>query len=145
MSNDGGKTFSPNFRVSDTTFNPNAGAFTDANGKTDDYLGDRIGVAPSNGIAYAVWTDTRNGSQDIYLQKYSLTLPPQPPLDRLYPNNTPATATALGPVTAQQVVPAADGGPGRRQLVPPPGRRDRRARRRGDGDLGRRPAASGSS
>jgi hypothetical protein len=105
VSNDGGKTFSANFRVSDTTFNPAAGAFTDANGLTDDYLGDRIGLVAVDGVAYAVWTDNRNGSQDIYLQKYSLNQPPAPPLDRLYPDNTPATATGLGRVTAQQLVP----------------------------------------
>src|SRR5262249_51228273 len=61
VSNDGGKDFSANFRLSDTTFNPFAGAFADANGNTDDYLGDRIGLVAVNGIAYAVWTDTRNG------------------------------------------------------------------------------------
>ena len=103
VSNDGGKTFSANFRLSDTTFNPAAGAFTDANGQSDDYLGDRIGLVAVDGVAYAVWTDTRNGSQDIYLQKYSLNQPPAPPLDRLYPDNTPATATGLGQVTSQQL------------------------------------------
>jgi hypothetical protein len=106
VSNDGGKTFSANFRVSDTTFNPAAGAFTDANGLTNDYLGDRTSLVAVDGVAYAVWTDTRNGSQDIYLQKYSLNQPPAPSLDRLYPDNTPATATRLGQVTTQQLVPS---------------------------------------
>jgi hypothetical protein len=105
VSNDGGKDFSANFRLSDTTFNPFAGAFTDANGKTHYYLGDRIGLVAVNGIAYAVWTDTRNGNQDLYLQRYSLDQPPAPPLDRYYPDNTPATATNLGQVTSQQIVP----------------------------------------
>ena len=111
VSNDGGQTFSPNFRLTDTTFNPAAGAFTDANGTTSDYLGDRIGLVAVNGVAYAVWTDTRNGSQEIYLQKYSLNQPPAPPLDRFYPDNTPATATDLGQVTAQQLVPDLTVGP----------------------------------
>jgi hypothetical protein len=112
VSNDGGKTFSANFRVSDTTFNPAAGAFTDANGKSDDYLGDRTGLVAVDGVAYAVWTDTRNGSQDIYLQKYSLNQPPAAPLDRLYPDNTPATATGLGQVTARQLEPGLKVSPG---------------------------------
>src|SRR5262249_3139942 len=64
-----------------------------------------------NGIAYAVWTDTRNGNQDVYLQKYSLDQPPAPPLDRYYPDNTPATATNLGQVTSQQIVPGLKVGP----------------------------------
>jgi hypothetical protein len=105
VSNDGGKTFSANFRVSDTTFNPAAGAFIAANGQSSDYLGDRIGLVAVGGVAYAVWTDTRGGSQDIYLQKYSLTLPPAPPLDRLYPDSTPQTATGLGQITVQKLVP----------------------------------------
>ena len=105
VSNDGGQTFSPNFRVTDTTFNPNAGAYTGPNGTTSYYLGDRIDVVADDGEAFAVWTDTRNGSQDIYLQKYSLDLPPAPLVDRFYPDNTPATATGLGTVAAQQVVP----------------------------------------
>jgi hypothetical protein len=111
VSNNGGENFSANFRVSDTTFKPAAGAFTDANGNSDDYLGDRIGLVAVDGVAYAVWTDTRNGSQDIYLQKYSLNQPPAAPLDRLYPDSTPATATGLGQVTAQKLVPGLEVSP----------------------------------
>lgn len=111
VSRDGGQTFSPNFRVSDTSFDPNLGAFTDPNGRTSFFLGDRIGVAAAEGTAYAVWTDTRNGTQDVALQKYSLTLPPQPPPGRLYPNNTPRSATDLGQLTSQQVVPMLTVGP----------------------------------
>src|SRR5262249_15014005 len=64
-----------------------------------------IGLVAVNGVAYAVWTTTVNGNQDIYLQQYSLNLPPAAPLDRFYPNNTPATAIGLGQVTTQQLVP----------------------------------------
>jgi len=105
VSTDGGKTFSPNFRVTDTTFNPNDGNFTDANGNTNDYLGDHIGVVAVNGTAYAVWTTTEGGNQNIDFQTYSLTTPPAPPVDRLYPDNTPQTATHLGFVSALQNVP----------------------------------------
>jgi hypothetical protein len=105
VSTDGGQTFSPNFRVTDTTFNPNAGNFTDANGNANDYLGDHIAVAAVNGTAYAVWTTTVNGNQDIDFQTYSLTTPPAPPVDRLYPDNTPQTATHLGLVSVLQNVP----------------------------------------
>jgi hypothetical protein len=82
VSTDGGQNFTPNFRITDTTFNPYAGEFLSAIGLPTAYLGDRISVAASNGVAYAVWTDTRNGTQQIFLQKYSLTEPPQAPLDR---------------------------------------------------------------
>jgi hypothetical protein len=111
VSRDGGKTFSANFRVSDTSFNPSSGAFTDANGTSSAYLGDRTGLVAVDGVAYAVWTDTREGSQDIYLQKYSLDRPPAAPLDRFYPNNTPATATGLGQVAASRLVPGLKVGP----------------------------------
>ncbi len=74
-------------------------------------MGDKIGVTAVNGVAYAVWTDTRNGTQQIYLQKYSLSTPPQAPLDRFYPNNTPPLATALGAVTSEDTVPLLSTGP----------------------------------
>ena len=112
VSNDGGQDFSANFRLSDDSFNPAAGAFTDANGTTTDYLGDRIGLTAVNGIGYAVWTTVVNGSQEIDLQEYSLNQPPAPPLDRFYPDNTPATATALGEVTTQELIPQLTVGPG---------------------------------
>jgi len=105
VSTDGGKTFSPNFRITDTSLNPNDGNFTDANGNSNDYLGDHIGVAAVNGTAYAVWTTTVGGAQNIDFQTYSLTTPPAPPVDRLYPDNTPQTATDLGFVSALENIP----------------------------------------
>ena len=104
VSNDGGQNFSANFRSHDTPSTPPP-APSPTRRADHDYLGDRIGLVAVNGVAYAVWTDTRNGSQDIYLQKYSLDQPPAPPLDRFYPDNTPATATGLGQVTAQRRCP----------------------------------------
>jgi hypothetical protein len=112
VSNNSGQNFSANFRLSDDSFNPSAGAFTDANGTTTDYLGDRIGLTAVNGIGYAVWTTMVNGSQEIEFQQYSLDQPPAPPLDRFYPDNTPATATALGEVTTQDLIPQLTVGPG---------------------------------
>lgn len=103
-STDGGKTFTANFRITDTSFNPNDGAFTDATGNLDYYLGDQISVASDGHTAFAVWTDTRNGSQDIYLGRYRLAPAPQPPNDWLGPNNTPETAADLGIVAAQQTL-----------------------------------------
>ncbi|MFO0910364.1 MAG: FG-GAP-like repeat-containing protein [Isosphaeraceae bacterium] len=112
VSSNGGKTFSPNFRITDTTFNPNDGAFTSATGATTYYFGDKIGVVASNGVAYAVWTDTRHGGQQVFLQKYSLAHPQQAPLDRFYPNDAPERATMLGPLTSRTVLPLLRTGPG---------------------------------
>ncbi len=100
VSTDGGQTFSPNFRITDQTFSPSAGTFTDATGNPDDYLGASIGVALANGTAYAVWTDTRNGNQDIDFSSFPVQPPPAPPTNRFGPNGTPATATDLGQVVA---------------------------------------------
>ncbi len=105
VSTNGGVTFTPNFRVTDTSFNPNNDTFTDANGNPADYLGDHIALAAANGMAYAVWTDTRTGNQNVEFQSYSLTTPPAAPVDRLYPDNTAATATPLGTIFAQDEVP----------------------------------------
>jgi hypothetical protein len=96
VSSDGGRTFSPNFRVTSASFDANA--FTDANGNTDYYLGDNIGLTLANRTAYAAWTDTRNGNQDVYFARYPLSPPPAAANDRFEPNDTPATATDLGPV-----------------------------------------------
>ena len=103
ISNDGGQTFSTDFRITDQSFNPNLGAFTDATGQTDYYLGDRIGLAMANGTADAVWTDTRNGNQDIYLSSFSINPAPAPPTNRFGPNNTPALATHLRQVITRSV------------------------------------------
>jgi hypothetical protein len=111
-SNDGGQDFSANFDLSDSSFNPLSGAFTDANGTTADYLGDRIGLTAVGGTGYAVWTTVVNGSQEIEFQQYSLNQPQAAPLDRFYPDNTPTMATALGTVTTQDLIPQLIAGPG---------------------------------
>jgi hypothetical protein len=98
VSTDGGKTFSPNFRVTSVSFDPNVGVFTDATGQPDYYMGDFLGLAMANGTAYAAWTDTRNGNQDIEFTRFSIHPPPAPPSNRFAPNNTPVQATNLGEV-----------------------------------------------
>ena len=45
ISTDGGQTFSPNFRITNVSFDPDAGQFVDATGNADDYIGDTIGLA----------------------------------------------------------------------------------------------------
>src|SRR5262249_31008371 len=59
ISTDGGKTFSPNFRITDVSFDADKGEFVDATGAPDFYLGDQIGLALASNTMYAAWTDTR--------------------------------------------------------------------------------------
>jgi hypothetical protein len=66
------------------------------------YLGDAIGLAVANHTAYAAWTDTRNGNQDIFFTRYPLTAAPPPGTDRYEPNDTPVTATDLGPIISSR-------------------------------------------
>jgi hypothetical protein len=103
VSSDGGQTFSPNFRVTDQSFDANAGKFTDAAGKTDYYLGDALGLAVANHTAYAAWTDTRNGNQDVFITSYPVNPPPAAANDRFEPNDTAATATDLGRVVTRDL------------------------------------------
>jgi Ca2+-binding RTX toxin-like protein len=100
VSRDGGKTFSPNFRVTDVSFDPDAGKFKDATGSDNYFLGDLLGLAASHGSALAAWTDTRSGNQDIAFSRFSLTPPPAPLDDRFEPNDKPTanSATDLGTV-----------------------------------------------
>ncbi len=96
VSTDGGQTFSPNFRLTSISFDADRGSFSDAAGNDDYYLGDHLGLAMADGTAYAAWTDTRMGNQDIYFTKYPIRPAVPPPNDRYESNDTPATATNLG-------------------------------------------------
>jgi hypothetical protein len=103
LSSDGGRTFSPNFRLTDQSFDADAGKFTDPLGNTNDYLGDFIGLALTARTIYAAWTDTRNGNQDVVLTHEPISPAPSPPSDRLEPNNSPQAATDLGMLTSAVV------------------------------------------
>ena len=144
VSTDGGQTFSPNFRITDQSFDPDAGKFTDADGQTDYYLGDFLGLAVANDTAYAAWTDTRNGNQDVVLHPLPDHPGPRAAQRPVRAQRHRATATDLGTVTQR---PAAQAGPPRRGrgLVPGPGRRDRQPDRHGDAVRpAARPATSSS-
>src|SRR5262249_24216964 len=98
MSTDSGRTFSPNFRLTQVSLDADAGRFTDAAGSANYYLGDFIGLALTDDTAYAAWTDTRDGNQDIFFSRYRLDPPPAALNDRFEPNEAAAAATDLGPV-----------------------------------------------
>ncbi len=112
VSTDGGKIFSPNFQITDATFDPSAGAFRAGAGRTSFYLGDQIGVVVAGNTAYAVWTDTRAGGQDVYLGQYPIFPAPFAPSDRYSPNFSLATATELGPVNTPRDLPRLTLAPG---------------------------------
>jgi hypothetical protein len=54
-------------------------------------------------MAYATWTDTSDGNQNIDFATFSVLSPPPPANDRFGPNDTPATATNLGTVIERNV------------------------------------------
>jgi hypothetical protein len=94
---------SPNFRVTNTSFDPDLGKFIDATNHTNYYLGDFLGLTLANGNAYAAWTDTNVGNQDIFTEDIPIAAPPPDLNDRFEPNDTPATATDLGQVVRQEL------------------------------------------
>ncbi|HEY7088349.1 MAG TPA: FG-GAP-like repeat-containing protein, partial [Tepidisphaeraceae bacterium] len=104
ISTDGGKSFGPNFRITQKPFSVEDGKFIDARGDEDYYLGDFLGLSVVNGTAYVAWTDTRTGNQDVFFSKFSTKNPPTPDNDRYEPNDAPVAATDLG-VVLQRVVP----------------------------------------
>lgn len=104
VSTDGGLTFSPNFRVTDQSFDADQGSFIDPTGHRNFYLGDSTALVLANGTAYAAWTDTRTGNQDVFFTPFAINTPPPSLNDRFEPNDTPQTATDLGPVV-QSFVP----------------------------------------
>ena len=111
MSTDGGQTFSPNFRITDISFDADQGVFTNALVEDEFYLGDFMGLAMAGGKAYAAWTDTRSGNQDIFVSSFAVAPLPEPPNDRFEPNNTPETTTELGRAV-QRTLPKLAAAPG---------------------------------
>jgi hypothetical protein len=110
-STDAGQHFTANYRVTDQSFDANAGAFTDAIGQQDFFLGDGLALVMAGGADYAAWTDTRMGNQEIFFSRFGQPGPAAGD-DRFAPNNFPATATELGPVTVQQTIPRLVASPG---------------------------------
>src|SRR5262249_32342943 len=103
VSTDGGLTFSPNFRITDQSFDASQGALVAGAG--ENYIGDSMGLAIAGNAMYTAWTDTRQGNQDIYFRRVSLNSLPAPPNDRFESNDSPSTATQLGSVAAPRSVP----------------------------------------
>lgn len=99
VSTDGGRSFAPNFRVTNETSDPRAGVFTDPTGHPNNYLGDLIGLSVVDGVAYMAWTDTRNGNQDVFFSSVRVVpVAPPAPNDRFEPNDSAAQATVLDPL-----------------------------------------------
>jgi len=60
QSADGGKTFSPNQRVTTVSSDPTAGSYKGG------LLGEYIGLSSYHGLLHPIWTDTREGNQNVY-------------------------------------------------------------------------------
>ncbi len=99
ISTDGGVTFSPNFRVTDQSFDADAGDFTSVTGQALGFPNNnRLGLALTEDSAYVAWTDTRAGNQDVFFRKLLLHPTPASLNDRFEPNDVLTDATDLGNV-----------------------------------------------
>jgi Secretion system C-terminal sorting domain len=77
VSTDGGQTFSTNYPISNTPFNPNNMAVGQPGGEK--YIGDYIGISAIGNTSYSVWMDGRNnslGSYVGYFPDFALTVNP---------------------------------------------------------------------
>ena len=78
VSTNGGVSFTQNFPISNTAFNPNNMAVGQPGG--ENYIGDYIGITAIGNTSYAVWMDGRNNSLGSYVGFYpdfGLTASPQ--------------------------------------------------------------------
>jgi hypothetical protein len=66
-SSDGGATFQPNVKASDDFFNPNKNP-------QGFFIGDYTGLAASDRSIHGVWTDERNGDNDVYTARVQLDI-----------------------------------------------------------------------
>jgi hypothetical protein len=66
-----GFSFGANQRVTDVSSNPNNDPLLQGT-----MIGDYFAAAAGGGVVYAVWTDTRNLNQDIYLAPVPTDSPP---------------------------------------------------------------------
>ncbi len=91
---DGGSSFSPNLRVTDVPFNPDAIIFSSG----QSFIGDYIGIAANGTLAHPIWTDNRNvsptnpGSQQIFTEGRRVD---RPPVVALVVNQTVYSGTEL--------------------------------------------------
>jgi Putative Ig domain len=75
---DGGASFSPNVRVTDVSFNPDAIIF----GNGESFIGDYIGIASNGTLAHPVWTEippTSPSNEDIFTEGRKVDRPPVVP------------------------------------------------------------------
>ncbi len=93
QSSDAGATFSPNLRISNSSFDPGAVERTDAPTNNSPFLGDYIDIAAGASGIFPIWADNRNAcdvtdptfgcvDQDIYTAAIGLcpcSAPPPPP------------------------------------------------------------------
>jgi hypothetical protein len=95
VSRDGGLTFTDDFRVNDAPFDPDLGALPYQGLNDVLRIGEYIGLAASNGIAYAAWTGNAGAGQTIFFKNFSIVgaFP-----DRFEPNEAAISglATDLG-------------------------------------------------
>jgi hypothetical protein len=80
-STDGGKHFSENKRVSSASSDPRVQANVIGSNNSTIGIGDYIGLVASPGKAHTLWTDTRNGKQEIRYGQLDFggSGPPPPP------------------------------------------------------------------
>jgi len=65
QSTDAGVTFSPSYRVTSVSFNPNIVKRTDLPNTNSIFMGDYIGISSGPGFSYPIWTDNRNACDTV--------------------------------------------------------------------------------
>ncbi len=120
VSTDGGLTFSPNFRITDQSFDADAGTSPTRQVRR------MITWAISSAWPWRTRRSTPPGPTPATAtrtssSRASRSARPRPPNDRFEPNNTPETATDLGTVIERPHAQAGES-PGDEGLVPPQGR-----------------------
>ena len=65
QSTDAGVTFSPSYRVTSISFNPNMVLRTEFPGTNSVFMGDYIGISSGPGVAFPIWTDNRNACDTV--------------------------------------------------------------------------------
>ncbi len=97
VSRDGGLTFTNDFRLSDTAFDPDLGATDRFPGQNVLRIGEYIGLATGGGTVFATWTGNTAAAQQILFDKFNML---GPFADAQEPNDTLSTSTILGSPSA---------------------------------------------